>query len=94
MSDNTNATGAASRQQKRYDASHPAVLKIDGFSAFDCRIEDFSESGFYIPAGGNDALKKVLSAVTEGTKLVVEYRSGPKSYAIEGSASHLSLIHI
>ena len=82
--------GEDRRRAKRYGASHPAVLKIDGLSAFDCDIQDFCEAGFYLSAGTNGTLQNILSLVQVGTKLVVEYSSGPHTYEISGEIARLS----
>ena len=91
MTENSGASdGGERRRAKRYGASHPAVLKIEGLSAFDCDIRNFCEAGFYLSAGQDSTLQNILPLVQVGTKLVLEYNGGPKDYSINGEIARLS----
>ena len=91
MADNNKfSQGEDRRRSKRYGADQPAVLKIEGLSAFDCQIQDFCEAGFFVAAGPDGALQNILALVQVGTKLSVDYSSGPNSYSVAGEIARLS----
>jgi len=91
MSENmTMAGGGDRRKDKRYGGgSHPAVLKIEGLSAFDCNIGNFCESGFYISANDNDSLRTILPMIKAGASLVVDYERGTEQHSIAGQIARL-----
>ena len=90
MSENMTVVGGGDRrQEKRYAGNHPAVIKIDGLSAFDCDIGNFCESGFYISAHDNDTLRTILPMIKPGAKLVVEYTKGDSQHSIDGQIARL-----